>query len=104
MIAIETEQHRLRAADFDLFLKQGQVWVAGWGGQRFSKSTGELVGEVGEGQLLALDTALSDAEQVIGRDAVHPRTECAFAAKSAQVAYHLHQDLLTRILCILGVP
>src|SRR5438445_10349648 len=42
VIAIETEQHCLRAADFDLFLKQGQVSVAGWGGQRFSKSTGEL--------------------------------------------------------------
>jgi hypothetical protein len=82
-LAIEAEQHCLCTSDLYFLLEERHVRVAIGSGQRFSKPAGKLVAESSEGQLLTLHATLSDAKQVVRRDAIHPGRKRALAPKSA---------------------
>ena len=69
MRPVQTLQHSEGAADLDLFRKDGTLLVSR---AVFGEALGEVRSEGRKAQLLTLDTALLDVEQVVRSHAVCP--------------------------------
>jgi hypothetical protein len=102
VLAIQAQQHGLRAADLDLLGEQRLVDALRV--VRLVEPAGEVLAELVEAHRLALGATAPRGEQVVDGDAVGPRREPGVAAERAQARDELDQDLLRGVLGVGGMP
>ncbi|WP_114796779.1 hypothetical protein [Gaiella occulta] len=96
MLAIEAEQHPLRATGLDLLREQALVDATAVVAR--VEALCEILGELVELHGGPLHAALLRRQQVTGRDAVRPRAERRVAPERRKAGDELDEDLLARLL------
>jgi hypothetical protein len=102
VLAIQAQEHRLRAAHLDLLGEEALVDLARvvW----LVEAPREILAEGVEGHRLALGAPAARREQVVDRHTVGPGLKRGVAAEAVQPGDELDHDLLRRVLRIFRVP
>ena len=104
VVAIQTEQHPVRAPELDLLEEEALVDRGLTDARGVGQALIELPAEPLEGEVLRLDPGPARRREVVAGDSVHPRQDRAVATEGAEVGDDADQDLLRRVPRVLRVP
>ena len=93
MFTVQTKQHSMGAADFDLPDEKG-LFTAGRDFSLFAEPTLQICAERLKCELIVLHPPLTRGEQVIAGHTINPRREAAFAAEVAKGGKDADENLL----------